>query len=192
MKTPDEIDKIKAVVLYILNQCGGSQDFVSLVKKMYFAQREYLALYGRPIFNDTFYARERGPVPTFTYKALSVCFGKADSPEEIKAFNDSFLVTMIDGCKMVIANEQPDMDELAVAEVETIDEILKRTYGMTAEQLSDLSHKDTAWIKAKKRMEEDPTDGRMSLVSIAKAGGAKSGIIRYLRETLNFDYWCKA
>lgn len=192
MKTTDEIDKIKAVVLYILNQCGGSQDFVSLAKKMYFAQREYLALYGRPIFNDTFYARERGPVPTFTYKSLSICFGKSDCPEEIKAFNDSFSVTSTDGYKVVTAIEKPDMDELALAEVETMDEILKRTEGLTAEQLSDLSHKDSAWKKAKKRMEEDPTDGRMSLVSIARAGGASQGTIKYLQETLNFDYWCKA
>ena len=63
---------------------------------------------------------------------------------------------------------------------------------MTAEQLSAKSHKDKAWIKAKERMKDDPTDGRMSLVSIARAGGAQPAILNYLRDSLNFDYWCKA
>lgn len=192
MKTPDELDKIKTVVLYILSKCNGAQDFVSLVKKMYFAQQRYLVLYGRPIFNDMFYARDRGPVPSFTYKALFVGATKAGLSSEIDDFNVSFSVSPLKGDKLISSSELPDMDELAIAEVEVIDEILNRTKGMTAEQLTELSHKDKAWIKAKERMKDDPTDGRMSLVSIARAGGASPAILEYLRDSLNFDYWCKA
>lgn len=192
MKTVDEIDKIKAVVLYILSRSGGSQDFVSLVKKMYFAQRRYLALYGRPIFNDMFYARERGPVPAFTYKALYIESLKATAFPEIAAFNESFRVEASGNSRMVCALAVPDMDELAVAEVEVIDAVLAETEGMDAEQLSALSHEDEAWKLAKERMKDDPMDGRMSLVSIARAGGANRSIIEYLRDSLNFDYWCKA
>lgn len=127
MKTPDELDKIKAVVLYILNKCGGTQDFVSLVKKMYFAQQKYLVLYGRPIFNDMFYARERGPVPSFTYKALFVGATKSGLSSEIDDFNASFSVSPLKGDKLISSSELPDMDELAIAEVEVIDDILNRT-----------------------------------------------------------------
>lgn len=192
MKTIDEIDKIKAVVLYILSRTGGSQDFVSLVKKMYFAQRKYLALYGRPIFNDMFYARDRGPVPAFTYKALYIESLKPSLCPEIAAFNESFQVEAVGNTRLVSSSCLPDMDELAVAEVEVMDAVLSETDGMSAEQLSELSHTDEAWMLAKERMKDDPMDGRMSLVSIARAGGASRSIIEYLRDSLNFDYWCKA
>ena len=192
MKTSDELDKIKAAVLYILSKCNGAQDFVSLVKKMYFAQQRYLALYGRPIFNDMSYSRERGPVPSFTYKALFVGANQTEVSPEINKFNASFSVSPLKGDKLISSKELPDMDELAVAEVEVIDAILRETNGMTAEQLSAKSHKDKAWIKAKERMKDDPTDGRTSLVSIARAGGAQPAILNYLRDSLNFDYWCKA
>lgn len=192
MKTIDEIEKIKAVVLYILNRCGGTQDFVSLVKKMYFAQRKYLALYGRPIFNDMFYARDRGPVPAFTYKALYVEALKETAFPEIAEFNESFSVSTKENTRSISSFCLPDMDELAVAEVEVLDMILKETEGMSAEQLTELSHKDDAWKIAKERMKDDPMDGRMSLVSIARAGGASKAVLDYLRDSLNFDYWCKA
>lgn len=192
MKSIDDLDKIKSVILYILQQCGGTQDFVSLVKKMYFAQRKHLALYGRPIFNDMFYARERGPVPSFTYKALFACYNKSGVSEEINHFNASFGVNVVNGERIVSAKESPDMDELAGAEIKTINTVIDETKGFTAEYLSELSHKDQAWKLARKRVSDDPTDGRMSLVSIARAGGANKGIIDYLRESLTFDYWCKA
>ena len=192
MKTIDEIDKIKAVVLYILSRCGGTQDFVSLVKKMYFAQRKYLALYGRPIFNDMFYARDRGPVPAFIYKALYIESLKDTAFPEIAKFNESFSVLEREGTRDISSSCLPDMDELAIAEVEILDMVLKDTEGMSAEQLTEMSHKDAAWKIAKERMKDDPMDGRMSLVSIARAGGASKAVLDYLRDSLNFDYWCKA
>ena len=183
MKTIDEIDKIKAVVLYILNRCGGTQDFVSLAKKMYLAQRKYLALYGRPIFNDKFYARDSGPVPAFTYKALYVEALKDTSSPEIVEFNKSFSVSVKENSRSISSSCLPDMDELAVEEVEVLDMIMKESEGM--------SHKDGAWMIARERMKADPMDGRMSFVSIARAGGANKAVLEYLRDSLNFECWCK-
>lgn len=191
MKTADEIDKIKAVVLYVLSRCGGTLDFVSLVKKMYFAQRKYLALYGRPIFNDKFQARERGPVPSFTYKAIYVESLKGTSSPEIREFNEPFTVVPKGSTRIVSSTHLPDMDELARAEVEILDAVIKETEGMSAEELTELSHQDEAWKIAKKRADDDPTDGGMSLVSIARAGGASNAMLDYLRESLNFEHWSK-
>ena len=40
--TRDEILKLKAVTLYVLNQCGGELDFIHLFKILYFSDRAYL------------------------------------------------------------------------------------------------------------------------------------------------------
>ena len=70
MKSPEQIGKIEAVVLYILQQFQEGLDYIKLFKIMYFAQREYLALNGLCIVEDTFRARLNGPVPSLTYKVM--------------------------------------------------------------------------------------------------------------------------
>lgn len=70
MKASYEISKIKAMVLYILKESGGTLDFITLFKNMYFSQREFLVKFGRPLFKDSFRAVKLGPVPSFTYAAF--------------------------------------------------------------------------------------------------------------------------
>lgn len=192
MKSPDEIAKIKAVLLYILKSNGGVQDFVSLVKKMYFAQQEYLVTYGRPLCNDSFYARNRGPVPSFTYKSLWAEFGNNSCSLEIQDFNKSFSVSISGKSRNIKALEDPDMDELAVAEVEMLDVVLEKLKGLTAEQLTDMSHKDKAWKDAYEQTKDDPERGLMSIMSIARSGGAKKPMLDYIRESLQFEAWCRS
>lgn len=54
MKSSEQINKIKAVVLYILQSFKEGTDYIKLFKLMYFAQRGYIAKYGRPIFENSF------------------------------------------------------------------------------------------------------------------------------------------
>ena len=60
MKSQEQINKIEAVVLYILQHFKEGLDYIKLFKIMYFAQREYLATYGLTIAEDTFKARQLG------------------------------------------------------------------------------------------------------------------------------------
>jgi uncharacterized phage-associated protein len=46
MKTIDQILKIEAVVLYVLQAFKEGVDYIKLYKILYFAQREYLGNYG--------------------------------------------------------------------------------------------------------------------------------------------------
>ena len=47
MKTIEQIKKIKAVVLYVLNNMPKGVDYIKLSKLLYFAQRESLVSYGK-------------------------------------------------------------------------------------------------------------------------------------------------
>jgi uncharacterized phage-associated protein len=190
MKTVSEINKLRATVLFILNECGGRLDFISLVKKMYFAQQSYLVHYGRPIFADSFYAKRLGPVPSFTYKALIV--GIPNGDEAIRRFVQAFHVEQCEGIKYVSALEKADTDELAVTEQKTIREVLRQTDSHSPQQLSDASHQDKAWKVADKRAKDDPNDNYISLVSIARAGRAKKQILDYIREGQRLNAYIKA
>lgn len=192
MKAPFEISKIKAMILYILKESGGTLDFITLFKNMYFSQREFLVKFGRPLFKDSFRAVRLGPVPSFTYTAFCCALNDyADTTEDIKRFDSSFHLEEKDNVRYVSAIEEPDMDELAVAEKRIIDQILKENKGKNAQELSRISHDDRAWQEANRRAEDDPRDNYMSLVNIARAGGANESILEHIRQSQAFEAFCK-
>ena len=192
MKATYEISKIKAMILYILKESGGTLDFITLFKNMYFSQREFLVKFGRPLFKDSFRAVKLGPVPSFTYAAFSCALNDFDgATEDIKQFDTSFQVEEKDKVRFVTAVEEPDMDELAVAERRIIDQILGENKGKSSQELSRISHEDNAWKAANRRAKDDPRDNYMSLVNIARAGGANENILEHIRQSQAFEAFCK-
>ena len=88
MKTQDEILKIKSALLYILRSFPDGVDIIKIFKILYFAQQKHLVKYGRPIVRETFYAIEKGPVPSFTYKAFQVALSQNHSNDDEMIFED--------------------------------------------------------------------------------------------------------
>lgn len=190
MKTALEIAKIKAVALYILRESGGTLDLITLFKKMYFSQRLYLARYGKTIFSDSFRAKKRGPVPSFTYHSFICAFNNLEgATEDIKNFDADFMVYETSGVKFVSANAIPEMKKIAGMEQKTIQEVLKRTKNMNPDELSEESH-DYAWQASIKRAENDPTDDYISIVNMAKAEGASRDILNYIRQRQQMEAFC--
>lgn len=181
MKSADDISKIKATVLYIINKTGEI-DFIKLFKLMYFAQQQYLVKYGRPIVKETFCALTYGPVPSFTYKALQCALGTQQSTNDIDVFISNMNVTNKEGINYISSTESPDCDELAVAEQQCLDAVIDKFAILDSKKLSILSHKDIAWKDAAVRSKEDPEKDRISLIDIAKSGGADVNTINYIRE----------
>lgn len=69
--TLDEMLKLKAAVLYVINKCGVI-DYFHLFKILYFADRAHYAHYGRRIIQDTFCALQKGPVPSTLFDAIKI------------------------------------------------------------------------------------------------------------------------
>lgn len=191
MKAIYDISKIKSFVLYILKESGGQMDFITLFKNMYFSQREYLVQYGKPIFKDSFRALRKGPVPSFTYMAFcSALDGYKDSADDIKEFNASFIVEEKDNVRYITAIEEPDLEELAPAEMRVIKKVMDANKTKTPQQLSEDSH-DEAWKAAELRAQDDPKDNYMPLVSIARAGGANPQILNHIRQAQALENFCR-
>ena len=74
--TIDEMLKLKAVVLYVINKCDEI-DYFHLFKILYFADRAHYAKYGRRIIQDTFCALPKGPVPSVLFDAIKVATKQA-------------------------------------------------------------------------------------------------------------------
>ena len=184
MKEIEEINKIKAVVEYILQQMGVAVDYIHLFKVMYFDQEEHLAVYGVPMMYDTFVARKHGPVPSLTYKVLRVAEGKTvDVTDELHSFASDLSLSESDGHQVVALAEgvQCDMDELSRSNVRILDKWIERCKDIESFDLSELSH-DKAWQKAVRQTERTGEDTKISLYDMAAAGGASKDMLSVVKE----------
>lgn len=174
--TEDEVAKLKAVTLYILDKCGET-DFIHLFKIIYFAERSLYAEYGQHLVNDTFVAMEHGPVPSNLYDALKLMNGKGNN-SALKSISDA-LHPAGGECAWfyVKGSEKPDMEELSKAEIKTLDEAIAKYKDVDTKALSELSH-DEAWHEAW----DCNHNTVMASVSIARAGNASEDFLKYLKE----------
>lgn len=121
MKTTDQILKIKAALLYILESFPEGVDYIKLFKILYFAQQSHLVKYGRPIVQESFYALKHGPVPSFTYKALQVAEGKLGKGTDFEDFLTDIQVRMSE-LVLVQGATQADRDELSKSDIKCLDD----------------------------------------------------------------------
>ena len=161
MKTIEQILKIKAVVLYILKAFPEGVDYIHLFKVMYFAQQDQLKEYGLPIMYDTFVARKHGPVPALTYKVLRGIEGKADlSTPELKDFADS----------------------LNIAISQELNKWIEKCKDVESFDLSDKSHEDRAWKRAKRQADKTGEDSKITMYDMAAAAGASKDMLCVIRD----------
>lgn len=177
MKTKEQINKIKAVVLYVLQHFKEGVDYIKLFKIMYFAQREYLSTYGLTIVEDTFKARQLGPVPSLTYKVVKM----AENGECAADLDDFVSSVRVDENQMVYAKTAPDMDYIAEMEKDELDKTIAKYGSIDSQHLSELSH-DEAYAMVVERMKDDPQKDIFTLIDIARAGGASDAMIDYIRQ----------
>ena len=181
MKSPEQISKIQAVVLYILQHFKDGVDYIKLFKIMYFAQREYLAVNGLCIVEDTFKARPKGPVPALTYKVVKLAENGLEPDCDGNDLTE-FLASIEVGADQIIhAVKEPDMDYISKMEKKQIDETIAKYGAMDSKELSALSH-DKAYDNAKKLMEDDPQKDILTTIDIARAGGASKPMVDHIRE----------
>ena len=187
MKTRNEILKMRAVVLYVLQTFQEGVDYIKLFKILYFAQKEHLVKYGRGVIDDTFHALQYGPVPSFFYKSFQMLEGRLEMEPDFEEFCKGIRVA--DKSK-VISTENSDLDELSISDVKCLDKSIRKYKDMESYCFSGRSH-DAAWREAFGRAQEDPEKDRMTLLDIAKAGHAKLGVIEYIKENIQIDKYLK-
>lgn len=178
MKTSDEIKKIESIVLYILQKFQDGVDYIKLFKIMYFAQKDFLVTYGKPLCPDTFKARKFGPVPALSDKVIKTVELNNPVAKDLKMFAGAISV---EG-QLVFGKREADMDFLSVKERLCLDKWID--YCRDKDSMNELSPEshdvayDTAWAS----YQDDPQKGEMTLIEIARAGGASEKTISYIRE----------
>lgn len=182
--TKNEILKLKAVTLFILNECRGL-DPLHLFKILYFADTAHLAKYGRRIINDTFCALPNGPVPTNLYDALKAVKGNRNSYKKIDlqiivnalSIDSDTLLNYV-----IYSTEMTDMDELSNSDIECIANSIKENLPLSFNELSNKSH-NLAWTTANNSKPNSP----INVLLMAKEAGATDDMMEYIKEDLQLN-----
>lgn len=180
--TIDDILKLKAVALYVINMCKAI-DYFHLFKIIYFADREHYAVYGRRIIKDTFCALKNGPVPSNLYNAVKEVIGMEHiGTSPLCTISKAIEAADPDYNYIISAKELPDMEQLSKSDVAMLDKSISENLGLPFSTLSEKSH-DTAWQTANATCPNSEIDP----ILMARAAGASDDTITFIRENEAFD-----
>lgn len=124
-----------------------------IAKLLYFADKDHLNRYARPILGDRYIAMEHGPVPSFIYDALKKDKGFLDPDicfeiDEAIGLSDRNPAT-------VCAKREPRESLISKTDFESLRNVLARYGPLSFQELRDLGHKERAWIEAAANQEMD-------------------------------------
>jgi len=139
----ENVDKFRQILLYILKKVGGKPNvgMTVLYKLLYFIDFDYYEKYEDQLMGLVYLKNHHGPTPLL-FESLISDMTKKGEVESIKSSFYQYPQT-----KYLINPEvEPNLSILNGQEQEHIEWELQRLSDLTANQLSDLSHKDVPWI----------------------------------------------
>ena len=132
--------KLAELMLYAADKlrddrAGGA---TKLNKVLFFAEFAHMRRYGRPITGAEYQKLERGPAPR---RLVPVRQHLVDSGQA--RIEERFYLGYPQHRLIPKASVRPTL--LSPDEVETVDEVIEDLRGLTARQVSDLSHEEEGW-----------------------------------------------
>lgn len=117
-------------------------------KVLYFADKEHLNRFGRPILGDTYIAMEHGPVPSLAYNLVKG--DEFEAPDLLEKAAQAFLVDRNAKHARLYTREHHvvDLDLFSKTDLECLERAVKLYGTMPWPELRALTHEDPAWAEA--------------------------------------------
>jgi len=141
----EKVDKFRQILLHILKKVGGKPNIgmTVLYKLLYFIDFDYYEKYEDQLMGLVYLKNYHGPTPLL-FKNLIDDMVKKGDVEIVKSKFYQYPQTKY----LVNPEIEPNLSILNGQEQKHIDWELERLSDLTANQLSDLSHKDVPWVSA--------------------------------------------
>lgn len=144
--------KLRQVLLYISEQVGAKPNVGATVinKLLYFIDFDYYEKYGKSITGLSYIRNHYGP--TAHMPTISSMIEQMEKAGELEVVETPYFKHKQ---KKYLPRESADLTQLDARESAHIDAELDRLGGMSATELSDLSHLDMPWLATKPGEEID-------------------------------------
>jgi uncharacterized phage-associated protein len=166
-------EKSLNAVLYVAERLQ-IKDFHKIFKILYFADRQHLAKYGRPITGDTYIKMMNGPVPSNIYDIFKIVRGDS---VVLKGNNTYSKLFVMDGYYCIKPIQAANLDYLSESDIEELDSSLSKYGNLPFEKIKELSH-DLAWSSAR-------DDSPISVKDILREAGEQDDYISYICGVMN-------
>lgn len=118
--------------------------FVS--KVLFFAEKWHFNRYGRPILADTYIAMPKGPVPSTVKNFIDHNWDWVDKPED---FDNAVTFDRSKGWPRLMSGKRKvNKDVLSATDIECITEAIDFCKDKSSDELSQITHREKAWLKA--------------------------------------------
>lgn len=179
----EEMLVIKAVLLYILENCKDRRDVYSIVKTAYYAQRAHFVKYSTPLFMDNIIAMKFGPVPSVIYNVLRLARGD----ESVLAYKQGDLDIAKRGIRFdneeFYPTESPDLKYLSKSDIECLDCAIKKVSSMDFSTIVSDTH-EAEWNRV---YNSKSSNKIMDNINIARESGADDDGLSYLQDYYDID-----
>lgn len=143
-----DVQKFVNASAYLVERCPETTR-MKLAKLLFFADKEHLLTYGRPVIGDRYVKMEYGPVPSAGYNLIKR--DERAAVEDQSIFDRHLTVHGND----VTLKAPADLRHLSETDIEVLNEVVAKYGHLTPAQLSTLSHREPAWMQAEMNAELD-------------------------------------
>lgn len=135
-------EKLRNVILYILEKCGGKPNVgeTVLYKLLYFIDFDSFEKYDRPVTGMNYIRLQYGPVPTT--KEYTPVVNSMIANSELKIFTQEYFGRVQ---KRYVALTNHAVNSLTASETMIIDLVVSRLSDMSATQIEGYVHEDAPW-----------------------------------------------
>jgi uncharacterized phage-associated protein len=145
--------------LALFSTCGV-RDLTKLkaAKLLYFADKDHLLKFGRPIIGDVYYCLPYGPVPSVSLNEMNDAINVEDIDDGNDIHSDSICFASVlkihkplwGGHPVFRAKNGFDRDVFSKSEISSLEFVVQQFGDKQAAELVELTHKETAWMEPNK------------------------------------------
>ncbi len=137
-----ESERLKSVILYILEKCGGKPNLgeTVLYKLLYFVDFDAYEILGKPVTGMNYVKLQFGPAPKI--KDFQSVVNEMMKKKELTMVHQDYHGKIQ---KRYIAFSEPDMSAFSAEEKQVMDKVLSRLSDMRAVEIEAYAHGDAPW-----------------------------------------------
>jgi uncharacterized phage-associated protein len=121
-----------------------------LSKVLFFADRDHLRQYGRPVLGDSYIAMDNGPVPSRVYDIVK---GNLDFFGDPAAIKSALRMDRAAQPHTISAEREPNTAQFSETDIAALSAAIDFCKGKSFSYLSNLTHNEEAWSSAARNAE---------------------------------------
>jgi uncharacterized phage-associated protein len=142
------LDKLVHSLAFFADRRVRNLTKLKAAKLLYFADKQHLLRYGRPILGDIYFCLPYGPIPSISLNEMSDAIARPEVlDDDVSAFHSVLAVRkhLFTRHPVFELRSAFDPDVFSDSEIEILQDVVQRYGKMNAGQLVDLTHNDPTY-----------------------------------------------